>query len=326
MMVRMIVGALTAIIAAASAQACVAPPDHMYLGFRGSIADADWIGRMRVGSIDRNNGNPRATLTLIECLKGDCPENWAISSGIDAVRHHDAPSDGNSYGHRASIFWTTERGYSNWPDCRIHPNLAYNREYLIFGPLDYSVGFENLAAESDLWLEFVRRELVGASPQLPYPIDVMTYFSDARAVVRVGAAWNGHQVVIDQELLVGEPARYLDMAFAVPEVALRHALDPNCQLDWEGRPVFQVNVDFMLVFEFLPTENTVLNTGFSCGDLFDTDSHVSLRAIGQFAGSGVRRFDIVDDVVHFGESTPIENDGSPAREYSLPAIRDLLAD
>jgi len=149
-------------LTAQPAQPCFSPPDGMYGNAESIIKDADWIARVRPVSGKKNDGRHRIiSVVVLEYLKGKGPRVIDIPGSTN--RHFDPePAEGNYYAHQTSQFWSFDGNYFNDTDCRIYPEFLFDKsEFLIFGPKQYALGYEQITSENDQWLTFVRDKLAG---------------------------------------------------------------------------------------------------------------------------------------------------------------------
>lgn len=139
------------------------------------------------------------------------------------------PSEGNYYGHTTSKFWVDGGRSFSEPDCRIDPVIIFGeREYVIFGPLDYNVGFENIAVEGDKWLEFIKKRLRGETSMRPFPKPLESYLANSAAIVRFRAEWLKDKVIWSEEVLKGDMSSYAHALFISPAAFFDTAVNPNC--------------------------------------------------------------------------------------------------
>jgi hypothetical protein len=309
--------------------ACASPPADMYIPHEEAIAAADWIARVRAHSIDRDGDRSVYTLDVLEYLKGDGPDTIEIETSETGRARDDEsyPAEANYYGHRASEFW---RGYGrsfNLADCRVHPEFLFNNiEYLVFGDREYSVGYENITGQSDLWYQFVRDTVGGGgSTARPFPVSAESYFRSAAAIVRITATWTGSAVAIDTQILKGPDLPYAHMIHVSPEAYYAGLLNPVCQPDTTSfRRPRRERIDTLLVFEFLPEDHIYHSESIQC-EIEGRDGSGSIWAVGAFSRTGHRRFAIRDDHVQIprgSERWPPTIQG--AEEISLDALRSIL--
>jgi hypothetical protein len=185
---------------------------------RGTIAEAEWIAVARAAQIIQTElyDGRRYTLSVEDCLKGDCP-NPLVVEYVEAVHSHsNYRSESNAWGHSASRFWAVQSTYQQTgSDCGgIRPQFGpRGTRYLIMGPERYSLGFENISESDDLWLGYVQAEIAGADRQ-PFPMDAQEYIDMVDAVVRISARWNGERTVFDTHVFKGPNANYVAHLFA----------------------------------------------------------------------------------------------------------------
>lgn len=288
--------------------ACVGPPSHMYLGHYDSVESAEWIALVQAV---RGEDGAEARLRVIEYIKGSGPGEITLGELVNVYewgRDADRPLPGNYFAHTTSDFWDTGgRGY-NSTDCRIYPEFQGGQHYLVFGPLDYNLGYENIAlAADDAWLGFVRDVVAGQATH-PEPVRLADYLGEAEAVIRVRARLDDGVVRIDEEVLHGAGDAYLGMTTIYPDQWYRHALDPACSLHWNGPAA---NVDEIIVIERIPDEPVLQRESYLCrspeqipttqrGNL----SSVNLRARGIFARNAYKRFTIEDGGMELNAERP----------------------
>lgn len=201
MVSRIIAGTIAALLASAFSQACIAPPERATTGHREIISEAQWIAVMRTGSLAGRGESIRADLQLVECLKGDCPEQWRVDNFFSLDFAESEIDEWSYYAHRASVFWTGVQ-YDLGSDCDLSAALSPNRLHLVFGPEHYGLGFSVIATPDDAWLDFVRQELAGQSP--PFPIEVLgeTYFEALEGAFIGTLRWDGRTVIVSHEELI----------------------------------------------------------------------------------------------------------------------------
>ena len=294
-------------IAVSRAYACFAPPEHMYLPHQETINDAEWIVRVVPRSIDRSGEQPVYTLEVLERIKGESPDIikiegagpngrglWASYSASGDEPH---PNDANYYGHQASSFWVNGGRAWNAPDCEIHPAfLLSGAEYLIFGPKDYNVGFENITSTNDLWLSYVRDVVAGSAPDNPVDLEAESYLKRAEAVILIEQKWSSGGPVTNIEVLKGDEREYLYMLHVAPHDEAMSVLRPECK---EKMPYLRNRSDIrrrLVVFEFLPTEEIRLSEGYYCVGA-DLEGSAGVEGFGLFSKNGRMVFEITDDRV-----------------------------
>ncbi|MEM1105781.1 MAG: hypothetical protein AAGH87_05270 [Pseudomonadota bacterium] len=282
-----------ALFTATAALACSSPPSHMYVNHDAAIEDASWIALASpIRRVETDRGMAYE-MQALEYLKGEGPSVFSIENGWQraANGHSVQAAEANYYGHSVSTFWEFGGLYSNWSDCKIHPGFYFtDQKYLIFGPLDYNVGFENVTDVDDVWLEYVREKVSGLNPAKPFPLDATEYLRRAEAVLRVQVSWDGtssHWIV---DRLTGPDLPYLNMAHVSPSAAFDSMIDPNCDplLAQQERPEA---LDFLYVFERLPKGNVKKVEGVFCMG-GNKEANGSVEAYGRFSLTGVRAFDI----------------------------------
>lgn len=280
---------------AAPSHACSVAPAHMYLAQDEVIEHAEWIALAEAISFERRDGGPVYHMRAIEYLKGSGPEEFELPN---AYRQYNGdskqPEEINYYGHTVSKFWLGATRYSNWPDCRIHPGFAMRgQRYLIFGPLDYALGFENVTDEGDLWLQYVRDYLADGTARKPFPIAPSDYFTNAEAIVHVRASWDGSSVDLEQVLLSGPEDNYLKMAYISPLAAFADILDPACHGEF-GFPRGQAtSLDRVYVFERIPRKDIRFSETLWCvgGEEFTS---ASISGYGRYSYTGGTYFAVED--------------------------------
>lgn len=311
----------------------------MYLAHTDAIDHAEWIvvaepiqREKRDGKRD-NQGRPSQGLVYrmraIEYVKGNGPKEFIVHHAQQEAANGDShlPAEANYYGHSTSSFWSFGGRYFNWPDCRIHPGFFFSgQKYLIFGPLDYNVGFENITDENDLWLEYVKNRVASGTPKTPFPKTIEDYLTTAEAVVRVKARWDGTSSKWQQEIISGPDENYMNLVYASPSAAFDAALHQDCQgfSSENTRPDY---LDRLYVFERIPKEkNVTKNNSLDCagGDL---RSDVNISAYGRFSLSGYRIFDIKKGRVAFPENAAFHKTkiaATDAGSVSVMKLRRML--
>ncbi len=306
----------------ASAHACFMPPDHMYLSHEEVIADAEWIARVRA---ERDLSGGPGRLIVRDYLKGGGPEvimlpqppdtpearmalhnsdpGWVdgayarVEYDWPSPQHSRAPGGTNFYGHRTSEFWTEGSLNFNATDCRIWPRFHPGAEYLIFGPLDYNLGFENISGDDDVWLEFVRDRVSDGEAEAPFPVPLDEFLVSAHAVVRLKARLEGGELVYEEIVLKGDMPSYLDQIFILPEAEISdqiicRARDPW----WDGS-----QIDHLYVIEQPASGPDWHSSVLLCsrdapdGDPFGPHEGVYLHSRGQFTHGRLRTFGIDEE-------------------------------
>lgn len=305
------------------ALACSGAPPHMYLSHVEAIEDADWIA-LAIGSKRADGGiEMRAT----EYLKGSGPERFLLSrASTEGARDDElVAAESNYYGHTSSSFWLHGGRSYNEPDCKIHPSILFGeRQYLIFGPLDYNVGFENIAGEEDEWLAYVRDHLRGQNPKNPFPTMLSDYLRDAWAIVRFRAEWREGNASWTEEVLKGDKSSYAHMLFISPVAYFDTAVKPDCIRYGEPRKI--ADFDRIFVIEKEPSTETLSFQHVECVGA-DLDSAASIRGRGIFSSNGARELRVrtVDGVAtvqpDFGRHTQLWNKPTVTLEQFLSEIR-----
>ena len=316
--------------------ACFGPPPHMYLDHYESVESAQWIALVQAV---RGEGGSEARLRVIEYLKGSGPAEITLGELVNAYewgRDADRPLPGNYFAHTTSDFWDTGgRGY-NSTDCRIYPEFQGGQHYLVFGPLDYNLGYENIAlAADDAWLGFVRDVVAGEATH-PEPVRLADYLGEAEAIIRVRARLDDGVVRIDEEVLHGAGEAYLGMTTIYPDQWYRHALDPECSPHLSGPAA---SVDEIIVIERIPDEPVLQRESYGCSSPEQIPAtsryslwFVDLRSRGIFARNGFKRFRIEDGSIDLnpgrasrGFRRPyVLQDGTAPAEVSLLQFLELL--
>lgn len=287
---------------AQSALACSVAPEHMYLDHDATIEDAEWIviaSPIRKFNAERGQAYE---MRAIEYIKGSGPDEFTINNADQAAASGDSrvPAEKNYYGHSVSSFWELGGRFGYWADCRMHPGFLFSgHKYLIFGPLDYNVGFENIVDDGDLWLEYVRARVAGDEASKPFPKPPTDYFQSAKAIVHVHAKWEGNNANWDVAILKGDDAPYLKMAHVSPAAYFSQILDPECQTDNQKR-VGHSDVEYLYVFEELPSENIRKSDPLTCnGGKNDRLSSGAAWAYAQFSITGSRIFNVEDGAIEY---------------------------
>lgn len=285
--------------------ACFVAPEHMYLSHDATIAHAEWIAIAQPIRRTQSGDGPAYEMRAIEYLKGDGPETFLIPNAHHgAARHHSKqPAEGNYYAHTASSFWEFGGSYSNWPDCEIHPGFLFrDHTYLIFGPLDYNLGFENITDEGDAWLAYVRAKLSANSAKKPFPVAATEFFGRAEAVVRVHVQWEGNRASWRTELLKGDERDYLRLAHVSPSAYFDTLVDPECTSS-VGLPNRRQVRSFFYVFEHLPAKEINKSDWLRClGADKDIDGYAEAR--GKYSTIGHRIYEIIEGEVTFSRDCP----------------------
>lgn len=265
----MLIGVAVLLIAQI-ANACGLPPEHMYLAHDEAIEDAEWIVLAEAVALEPIEGDPynreNYKMRVIEYLKGDGPKEILVANAQMATRnsHDTIAAEGNFYGHSTSKFWTNGGNNFNDSDCRIHPEFLNNGQaYLIFGPLDYQNGFENITEEGDVWLQYVRDYLDGSNPKKPFPVTLQSYIQDAKAIVRVNARWDGKDVAWSTDVLKGEEQDYLSMVYLSPKGYFDSVLNPTCGDERQKKRV-RAEINRFYVFEELPSQSIWTSQRIEC--------------------------------------------------------------
>lgn len=299
---RLVCGALIAGTMAAHAEACSVPADyHSLLGPYDAIHHADWIGlAVAVRSADGSG----LELEFREYLKGDGPQSLPVSyprfDSASSSGHSDEALVGNYYAHTTATFWDGRGRGGLGADCRIRVEFAEGASYLVFGPLQYEVGYENIAvADDDAWLEYVRDVLAGEVQELP-PLRLRDLLERSEAVIRIQARMDGDQVVLDEEVLVGELESYVNSTTIYPEEFYRGLLDPRCN----GGGVRPTVIERFIVIEKLPASPVPMHQSSWCPPprgmppmegpygFFESPFFVSIEGHGLFATNAFSEFHV----------------------------------
>jgi hypothetical protein len=265
------------------ALSCMVTPITLRYGHDEAIEDAEWIALARMtGREELSPDHIDYHFDVIEYLKGSGPQQIVHSdmrvtfTGYD-WKYTSQPAEANYYGHRASSFWMD--GLRHGPDnsCGITPTFLKGMQFLIFGPHEYHMGYENVTDKDDLWLQYVRDRLSNPSTaQKPFPVKSKTYFSEAEAVVRISAQWNDGQVAWQQDVMKGPDLPYAHMFLVSPQAYFASRLDPICydfvmglELDesseQEPKPLDRPKqLDWLFVFQFVPSERVQLRQSLWC--------------------------------------------------------------
>lgn len=319
------------------ASACTSPPENMYLEHKEAIEHAEWIvvakmkGReQRPTPNDRRRKEARfALLEVVEYLKGSGPEVVAVRTNEQYWARDDSkePAEANYYGHQASSFWAFGGRSYNSPDCRIHPSFLFSDHlYLVFGPGQYSVGYENVTKD-DHWVEFVREQVTDSDTvSAPFPVSAETYFENAKAVVHLSAVWRNDGPMLETDVLKGPTLPYFEMIYVSPGASMARKLDPECK---GGRDSFpgrrQEKIDVLVVFEFLPNDAIRLHDSVDCAGR-DRDGWANIRGHGIFSTNGHRSFPVFGDKVDLGEWSPvIDGNGHDIVTMTLSEIREIAS-
>ena len=314
---------LTFVACNQKAMACFAAPEHMYLSHDATIAHAEWIVIAQPIRRTQSDDGPAYEMRAIEYLKGDGPETFVIPNANQrAARHHSQqPAEGNYYAHTVSSFWEFGGSYSNWSDCEIHPGFLFRgHTYLIFGPLDYNLGFENITDEGDEWLSYVRAKLSEKTAIKPFPVAAAEFFGKAEAVVRVEVRWEGARASWRTDLLKGEERDYLRIAHVSPSAYFDSLVDPACRSSADVQRDKRMR-SFFYVFEQLPTEEINKSDWLQClGADRDSDGFVESR--GKYSINGHRIYEIVEGEVTFSPDCPFYRN----LNCKTPALRSTLSE
>jgi len=273
------------------ALACSVPPEHMYQSATDTIDDAEWIARVKGVSwedLDKSQFSFRgAKMEVIEYLKGSGPDEIVISPIRSNEAHGDGsePNENNYAGHKDTSFWIFGGRNLNDPDCLIHASvLVDGSEYLVFGPGDYNYGFENIAGEEDIWLNFVKSYLKDASTPLPIKKSAKSFFNDAYAVVLFKAEWKSNGLNWTQNILSGPERDYASMLYAAPDTFFSNRVNPRCEV--EGRKRARPKTFHQIVvIERNPIQKIDSYQSLSCAGA-DFSGYGSIRSEGIFSNRG----------------------------------------
>lgn len=316
--------------------ACTLPPPHMYLGHYESVESAEWIALVQVV---RGEDGAEARLRVIEYLKGSGPTEITLGELVNAYewgRDADRPLPGNYFAHTTSDFWDAGGLADISSGCVIFPEFQGGQHYLVFGPLDYNLGYENIAlAADDAWLSFVRDAVAGEATH-PEPVRLADYLGEAEAIIRVRARLDDGVVRIDEEVLHGAGDAYLGMTTIYPDQLYRHALDPECSRHLSGPAI---SVDEIIVIERIPDEPVLQRESYGCGSAEQIPVtrrgglwSVDLRSRGIFARNAYKRFPIEDGSMELNAERPFRGhrrsyvlqDGSTPAQISLVQFLEHL--
>jgi hypothetical protein len=347
LILQIFIGVVLGGVAGAMVEACSVPPRHMYLDHRAAIQDAGWIARVRPVRRIQEDNRSGYRLEVVEYLKGEGPNVIEVETGgwgdLPAQAHSTEPAAGNDYGHSLSQFWLRGGRGTNAPDCEIHPSFRFaGNEYLLFGPLDYNLGFENIALEDDAWLQFVRDELAGVST-LPFPVEFSELLGRAEAILHVEAEWRDGHVYINERVLKGDRESYLETIHPIPEAYFDSMLDWDCIAAREGVPRDRIpasrsRVERIYVLERIPTEVVMVNSEGGCvlpsgeplSQWWDR-SQVRIEARGVFAIREYLVFNLVDGQIqlnteffHRWSRDPILDGGQAIEALTMPEFELLL--
>ncbi|WP_300529196.1 hypothetical protein [Maricaulis sp.] len=289
------------------AQACIGPPPHMYQGHLETIREAGWIALARAGRHDENGG---IELDVIEYLKGEGLDvlTYERARPVRPLRHSRDAVPSNFYAHETSQFWRPMGGRaSSNTGCNIVPDFEAGQTYLVFGPLDYNLGFENIAGEADHWLSFVREALANETMEGPQQ-DLGEWIGQVEAMILVTARWDDGAIELSEHVLYGTEDSYLNTAYIWPEQVFRHQLNPTC-----GTPVQRDSLTRLIVIERLPDRHVENSQGILCplpGQALDIDGpryppggefFTTVDANGRFATNAMREFNVVNNQVELRE-------------------------
>lgn len=295
---RILIYTLVLFLSNQSSFACSVPPEHMYLSHDEAIDDAEWIARVVADS--RVNGGMK--MKVLEYIKGSGPEFIDIenASTKNALWHSKIAAEANYYGHTVSSFWKFGGRLFNEPDCKIHPTFLFSdHQYLIFGPLDYSVGFEQITSEDDYWLEYVKERVNGNLPTKPTEVSLASYLDNAKAVVRFQAKWENNRATWTETVLKGENESYANMLFPSPAAFFDIKLNPTCLSFGEPRKLWEIKegvFDRIYVIEEIPTEEVKATQHLACAGA-DKNGEGGIQAWGVFSISGHSYFDVRGEFV-----------------------------
>ncbi len=274
------------------AMACRVPRPYTYLAHDQAIEDATWIALATMEGTSVEGSDSFYNLKVIEYLKGSGPQSIKIREYIfkrSLKRHSTSPASANFFSHETSDFWALGSFYTNDTDCEIHPDFDDDgQKYLIFGPKDYALGFEQVT-DDDLWLNYVRQRVAGGKPTKPFPKTAKDYFNDAKAIVRVTAEWKHNTAVWKETVFKGDKPSYINTLFISPAARLTSYLNPACA-DQTFMPHFK-KVDFLYVLEDEPKiEDNISQSIWCLGDTHEQDGYV--ESYGLYPTTGFRRFEI----------------------------------
>lgn len=319
----------------------------MYLSHEATIADAEWIAHVR--SV-RSESEPGVRLVIIEYLKGEGPtliefpprpenplplreltgewiEDGNVFSQFDPVTSRAPLTAENFYDHRASQFWADGALNFSSTDCRIWPRFNPDgSEYLVFGPLDYNLGFEQIDVPDDAWLLFVREVLATGEAEAPFPIPIADYLGSLEAVIRIQAVLDGDDFSFSETVLIGDQPTYLNTLFALPETQLRDSAQcvarrgdgQNARLDW---------VYFIEVPEARASNQRegVFCSRIETDALFDVERTVEIRTYGRLAQNRIQVLDVRDGFIDLGELSGRHRDIIDPEDQRTVRVEDLSA-
>ena len=293
---RLLICIFILILGVQNSYACFSPPKHMYLSHDEAINDAEWIARVR--SPSRIDGGVK--MKVLEYVKGSGPEFIEFNNAsIENAGWHKVSDEANYYGHTVSSFWNFGGSSSMEPDCNIYPGFLSSGQYLVFGPLDYDVGFEQIISDDDSWLKYVRERVKGNLPAKPNEISLSEYLENAKAVVRFEAKWEHNRAVWKETVLKGQRDSYASMLFPSPPAFFDTKLNPTCLSYGRPRELMDTNngvFDRIYVIEQIPTEKTKAPQHLACAGS-DKNGWGEISAFGIFSVTGHDYFDVVGEFV-----------------------------
>ncbi len=270
---------------------CEIPPEHTYLPHEKAIEHAEWIARA-TALRELENG---VEMKAVEYIKGDGPRSFILprAQSIASSWEPNQPDEANYFGHTVSGFWRNGGRSLNRSDCLIHPRISFqNTEYLIFGPLDYNVGFENVTSENDLWLEYVRKYVNRESPRKPFPKPINKIVKHAQAIVLFEAQWEQGRATWKEHVLLGDRESYAHTLFVSPSAYFDTEVNPNCIRYGTKRVVGEYKRLFIL--EALPKQKLRTEQSIECVGP-ELDGTASIKAIGLFSVYGHSTLNVTKD-------------------------------
>jgi|GEM_PF-3192711 len=252
MMVRTLCSAiLMAIFLAGGSLACTIAPERMFYRHGAAIEDTEWIALVRAlpGEAGRD-----ARLQVLEYLKGRGARTLRLGEiGTQNRFNPDSvsPVAANFYGHAADEFWHSSTFHVGFgTDCRAAPMFMPGNLYLVFGPHEYGIGFENVTLVDDRWVEFVR-ERVAQERYDEVTLALDAHLSDAAAVMRVQARWTDGGLVTRETILSGARSAIHPRAWALARDYLERELGLAC---YRRRLAVGHEFDALIVFDDLPPD------------------------------------------------------------------------
>lgn len=288
-----VLGALALLLFSTHAQACTVKPRHHGLSFEQSIDHAEWIVRAKVYS-QLEQG---IKMQVLEYIKGFGPDQINIKeAAIIDLWHDKEPGEANYYGHNISKYWSHGNFQPMESDCKIHPNFAFgDSEYLIFGPLDYNSGFENITLKNDAWLAFVKAHLNSQPTVNPAALTPTEYIKNAHAIIRFEAEWKDNKAIWRETIHKGKRASYANMLFPSPVAYFDTKLNPNCTYFGKPRSITEnKKYDWIYVIEAQPKKVIRHSQHLACtGSNLDQDGEISAKGV--FSVNGFTKYSVNRD-------------------------------